>query len=90
MYRSANRLSDTRAQSLVRRVCNPATGCLKRILWPISGTTAIASLPPAKFLDHGQPPGPREIPLLCQEACNILVAEARVEARNEVIVISEA
>ena len=89
MYRSANRISDTRAQGLIRRVCNPGDGCLKRILWPISGQHDVHSLPPEKFLDRGTPPSPDEIPLLCQEACNILVAEARVEARNEVIVIKE-
>lgn len=89
MYRSANRISDTRAQGLIRRVCHPSTGCLKRILWPISSDHEVHSLPPEKFLDRGAPPAPDEIPLLCQEACNILVAEARIEARNEVIVIKE-
>lgn len=89
MYRSANRISDTRAQGLIRRVCNPEGGCLKRILWPISSEHDVHSLAPEKFLDRGAPPRSDEIPLLCQEACNILVAEARVEARNEVIVIKE-
>jgi sirohydrochlorin cobaltochelatase len=89
MYRSANRISDTRAQGLIRRVCNPEGGCLKRILWPISAEHDVHSLPAEKFLDRGAPPSADEIPLLCQEACNILVAEARVEARNEVIVIKE-
>lgn len=89
MYRSANRISDTRAQALIRRVCHPGTGCLKRILWPISGEHEVHSLPPEKFLDGDAPPAADEIPLLCQEACNILVAEARIEARNEVIVVKE-
>ncbi|MFM7180628.1 MAG: DR2241 family protein [Verrucomicrobiales bacterium] len=89
MYRSANRISDTRAQGLIRRVCNPEGGCLKRILWPISAEHDVHSLPPEKFMDREARPAAEEIPLLCQEACNILVAEARVEARNEVIVIKE-
>lgn len=89
MYRSANRISDTRAQGLIRRICHPEGGCLKRILWPVSGDHDVHSLPDGKFLDRGAPPAADEIPLLCQEACNILVAEARVEARNEVIVIKE-
>jgi 4Fe-4S iron-sulfur cluster binding domain/DR2241 stabilising domain len=87
MYRSANRISDTRAQSLIRRVCHPESGCLKRILWEVSPGTPVASLPACKFPEVRN--GEQEIPLLCQEACNILVAEARVEARNEVIVIKE-
>ena len=85
MYRSANRLSDTRAQSLIRRVCSPESGCLKKILWEINSAVPIKSLPSGKFL-HSTPE-PNTLPLLCQEACNILVSEARTEARNEVIVV---
>lgn len=86
MYRSANRISNTRARQMLRRLCDPATGCLKKILWKIDPDTPLAVLSPEKFLvmDSGT-----ECPLLCQEACNIAVSEARKEARNEVIVVEE-
>lgn len=87
MYRSARRLSDTRAQGLVRRCCNPQTGCLKHILWEIAPGVPAHGLPESKFLDGAALPDAAALPILCQEPCNILVAEARKEARKEVIVV---
>jgi len=86
MYRSANRISNTRARKLLRTLCDPATGCLKKILWQIDPDTPVAGLPPEKFT---LPETWSECPLLCQEACNIAVSEARKEARNEVIIVHE-
>lgn len=87
MYRSANRISNTRAQQLLRRLCDPKTGCLKKILWKIDATTPVSSLPPEKFDSATNNENYSRCPLLCQEACNIAVAEARKEARKEVIVV---
>jgi sirohydrochlorin cobaltochelatase len=63
MYAVAEKVSDNEAHGLVERVCG---GCLKRRLWDVTG---IAS---AK-LDAD----PREMPMLCAEACNLFVAAAR-------------
>ncbi len=88
MYRSAATISDDEADRLVGDFCHSDGGCLRTILWPRdeNGTIASSQLPAAKFdptLDQtgcGLP----VIPLLCQEACNLLVAEARriVKSQN--------
>lgn len=63
MYRVTQNISDPDARTTVDRFCS---GCLKQRLWEISGP-------------NPTPPqiNPRDIPLLCQEACNLLVAEVR-------------
>jgi len=88
MYRSAKRIGDPRAIQLIKRVCNPESGCLKRILWQLDGETPIHNLPPSKQLSESTLSKAEGIPLLCKEACNILVAEARKEARKEVTKVS--
>lgn len=77
MYRVTQKLTDEQADALVTRFCRTDGGCLRTILWrrDAAGTLPSARLPPEKFA----PPAddPRSVPLLCQEACNLLVAEAR-------------
>jgi sirohydrochlorin cobaltochelatase len=81
MYRSAAKISDEAANTLVGNFCRSDGGCLRSILWKRDrdGTPASALLPSEKFdptydqTGFGRP----MIPLLCQEACNLLVAEAR-------------
>ncbi|HYJ05137.1 MAG TPA: DR2241 family protein [Chthoniobacterales bacterium] len=81
MYRIAAQIDDPAADGLVGNFCRSDGGCLRTILWrrDAEGTLASTRLPPEKFnpvLDQtgdGRP----VIPLLCQEACNLLVAEAR-------------
>lgn len=81
MYRPAAKISDEEANRLVGSFCRSDGGCLRTILWKRDreGTPASTLLPPEKFdpahdqTGLGQP----TIPLLCQEACNLLVAEAR-------------
>ena len=73
------------------RFCRSDGGCLRTILWgrDASGAPASTLLPPEKFDPaHDQsasfpPSGADFIPLLCQEACNLLVAEARVVVKGE-------
>jgi sirohydrochlorin cobaltochelatase len=82
MYRVTQKLSDEQAQDMIGGFCRSDVGCLKHILWPLSPDRPITSLPPEKFIPGG---GPGEWPLLCQEACNLLVAQAReVVKRTEV------
>lgn len=70
MYRVSGKISDEQGSELIESLCK--TGCLRSILWPIrSGTPPL--LP---SLQENQ------IPLLCCEACNIFVAEARKVAKE--------
>ena len=74
MYRVTQRITDAEADAMIGRFCRTDGGCLKTILWRIAEGVPITSLPPDKFLP---PSSPNEWPLLCHEACNLLVAEAR-------------
>ena len=74
MYRITRKITDPQADALIGRFCEPKRGCLKKILWQIGPDTPITSLPPEKFPCSESA---REWPLLCHEACNLLVAEAR-------------
>lgn len=83
MYRFANSISDAGAMELIGNVCDPGNGCIKRILWPLAPGQEIHSLPACKFLGRGENPADDEIPVVCQEACNLLVAKAKEVARRE-------
>jgi sirohydrochlorin cobaltochelatase len=94
MYRVAAKISDPEIDHLVADFCRSDGGCLRTILWKRDGDGAIAStkLPKDKFDPardqlkalHG--PGsatPATVPLLCQEACNLLIAEFRKVVKGE-------
>jgi sirohydrochlorin cobaltochelatase len=87
LYRVAANITDEQINDLVARFCQSDGGCLKTILWPRdeNGTTASTKLSPEKFEPaHDQTGrGARVMPLLCQEACNLLVAEARKVVKGE-------
>ncbi len=81
MYRVAAKISDEQADVLVAGFCRSDGGCLRTILWTRDDTGAVAStrLPAEKFDPRLDQTGRGEttLPLLCQEACNLLIAEAR-------------
>ncbi len=77
MYAVTKKLTDTQANALVGESCNSQSGCLKLLLWKISEETPITSLPPSELDPAQYPQSERGIPLLCAEACNLLVAKAR-------------
>jgi sirohydrochlorin cobaltochelatase len=81
MYRIAAQIREEQADELVGRFCRSDGGCLRTILWrrDAAGTIPSRQLPRDKFDPrHDQTGGgERVVPLLCQEACNLLVAEAR-------------
>jgi sirohydrochlorin cobaltochelatase len=81
MYRIAARITDAQADELVGNFCRSDGGCLRTVLWrrDAAGTIPSTKLPPEKFDAAYDQTGRREavIPLLCQEACNLLVAAAR-------------
>ena len=69
MYAVTKKITDDQARALVERFC---AGCLKHRLWEL---TAPSSAP--------VPTATGAFPLLCQEACNLLVAEARKVVKGE-------
>ena len=84
MYRAAAQISDGDADALIGRFCRSGggePGCLRTILWARDESKARPSLrlPLDKYIAPLDQTGRGEnvMPLLCQEACNLLVAEAR-------------
>lgn len=78
MYAATKRLLDDEGQKLVGSAC-AQSACIKRVLWPFSSDQPLTQLPaedfsPEPFVDQD---GHQQIPLLCHEACNILVASCR-------------
>jgi sirohydrochlorin cobaltochelatase len=81
MYRIAAQIGEEQADELVGGFCRSDGGCLRTILWRRDGAGTIPStrLPPEKFDPRHDQTSLAEpvMPLLCQEACNLLVAAAR-------------
>jgi sirohydrochlorin cobaltochelatase len=65
-FRVVGKLDDEGVRELVAQHCRP--GCLKRRLWP-PAAQSFAEIP-------------GEIPLLCPEACNFIVAKAREKLKG--------
>jgi len=94
MYRVAAKISDSQIDDLVADFCRSNGGCLRTILWKrdADGTVASTKLPNEKFdpaydqVEVSAQPGstiPATVPLLCQEACNLLIAECRKMVKGE-------
>jgi sirohydrochlorin cobaltochelatase len=87
MYRIAAKISDEQIDDLVGDFCRSDGGCLRTILWKrdARGTVASAKLPAEKFDPSHDQNGQarRVIPLLCQEACPLLVNAARKVVKDE-------
>jgi sirohydrochlorin cobaltochelatase len=93
MYRISAKISDKQLDDLVGDFCRSDGGCLRTILWKrdAAGTLPSTNLPPEKYNpNYDQAAGsgaPKEarnsVPLLCQEACNLLVAECRKVVKGE-------
>jgi sirohydrochlorin cobaltochelatase len=97
MYRIAAKISDAQIDDLVADFCRSNGGCLRTILWKRdqSGSIASTKLPTQKFdpaYDQALWPesaspattsNPATVPLLCQEPCNLLVAECRKVVKAE-------
>ncbi len=80
MYRVAATIDDAQAAEVIARVCRSEGGCLRTILWQREiGTLAPTKFDPA-FDQSGR--GEETRPLLCQEACNLLVAEMRKAVKD--------
>ena len=87
IYRVAAKISDQQIDDLVGNFCRSDGGCLRTILWKRDdkGTVPSTKLPPEKFDPAHDQMGKGEkcIPLLCQEACNLLVAACREKVKGE-------
>jgi sirohydrochlorin cobaltochelatase len=87
MYRIAAQIGEEQADELIGRFCRSDGGCLRTILWKRdrSGTAPSTKLPAEKFDPQNDQTsgGKAVVPLLCQEACNLLVAEARAVVQAE-------
>lgn len=89
MYRFARDLSDAGAQRLVDEVCGPGNCCVKKILWQLDEATPLEESEAARYNGVvGEAQLSAAIPLLCREACNHFVAEARKAAKEERQVIA--
>lgn len=80
MYRVTAHLTDEQVRSVVRSTCEFATRCRRRITWELSSGTPLACLTPEKT---NLAPGKEEMPVLCLEGCNWLVAKARAFLKRE-------
>jgi len=87
MYRVAAKISDEQIDDLVGSFCRSDGGCLRTILWKrnANGDVPSTKLPPDKFNPAHDQTGRGEnvIPLLCQEACALLVNECRKVVKGE-------
>jgi sirohydrochlorin cobaltochelatase len=94
MYRVAAKISDSQIDDLVADFCRSNGGCLRTILWKRDAGGAVSStkLPMEKFdpaydqVEVSAQPGstiPATVPLLCQEACNLLITECRKVAKGQ-------
>jgi len=92
MYRVAAKISDPQIDEVVADFCRSDSGCLRTILWKRdrNGTIASTKLPKEKFdpsydqaTAEPQSMPAATLPLLCQEACNLLVAECRKMVKGE-------
>jgi len=87
MYRVAAKISDGQINQVVGDFCRSDGGCLRTILWKRDSKKTVPStkLPPEKFDPAVDQTGRGEkcIPLLCQEACNLLVAACREKVKRE-------
>ena len=72
MYRFARTISDEGARSIIAKRCEAT--CLRQVLWPLGPGESNAAEDDADA---------SEVPLLCAEACNLLVSDARKVARTE-------
>lgn len=79
MYAVTKKISNEQANELIGQFCRSDGKCLKTILWEIEPGVPVTSLYASKFDPRANQLKTNEpaIPLLCAEACNLLVASAR-------------
>lgn len=84
MYRHARNVSNEGAQELVQCLCGPSNKCVKKILWKIDETIPLEDSEASRFEGIvGEAAEGTAIPMVCQEACNFFVSEARKKSKAE-------
>lgn len=84
MYRHARNVSDEGAQDLVQSLCGPSNKCVKKILWQIDSEQPLEDSEASRFNGIvGDGDESTAIPMVCQEACNFFVAQARKKSKEE-------
>ena len=81
MYAITRKISDEQAESSIARTCNHVNGCIRQILWSISAGH------PSSLSRGGTDIqcAAGEVPILCAEACNLLVAAARKAVKSSAV-----
>lgn len=84
MYKFAGNISDEGAQTLIKDLCGPAHQCARRILWQIDEQTPLEDSEASRYNGVCSGGGEKSsIPLMCREACNHFVAQARKISKKE-------
>jgi hypothetical protein len=84
MYRVTRQLTEDQAQDLVKEACRSDGRCLRTILWGIEENQSPDFLPGSKSDPTVDQTGQKRaaLPILCLEACNLLVAAARTALKK--------
>jgi hypothetical protein len=80
MYRVTALLTDAQVREVVAATCEYARGCRRRIAWELEAGKPLGCLSREKT---DLVPGAGEMPILCLEGCNWLVAKARAWLRRD-------
>lgn len=84
MYKFARNISDQGAQQLIKDLCGPAHQCARRIMWQLDADTPLEDSEASRYNGICSGAGEGEaIPLMCREACNHFVAQARKISKQE-------
>ena len=81
MYAVVRKITDEQAESAVASRCNHKNGCLRHILWSISPGKPTSLSRRGSEVQHPE----NEIPILCAEACNLLIAAGRNIVKTRVV-----
>jgi hypothetical protein len=76
----AAKINDAEAEEVIAGLCRSEAGCLRTILWKSDSPLLPATKFDPRFDQLGR--GEEAQPLLCQEACNLLVAEMRKAVKD--------
>lgn len=83
MYKFARNISDEGAQTLIKDLCGPAHQCARRILWQLDEETPLKDSEASRYNGVCSGGEDEAIPLMCREACNHFVAQARKISKQE-------
>lgn len=85
MYAVVKKISNEQVAQLAGTFCDSRGHCLKTMLWKIDTDVPHSALPDSKFDPTANQTGAPNfaIPLLCAEACNLFVAEARAVVKKK-------